>query len=282
MSQTIIAALRISMGIKVSVSCTVLFALLDIVISTVLYTRGSQLIIFRDDVLDFNILHSALDMWGTVILRASLLLGASIGVSWNKEDGPQRVATLSTLILLVCLIIITYALAKMLMLSELEALTQQPWFLSLVAWTCASSLAVTLLWSLLGKQPMSVSSHESGTNSTSSTRGGSEDTEKLVGTGGEEEREAGGERKKQQEKGGQEKEESSSGATLGRLLTFCKKDSGLLSVAVLFLLISAVCEWSRHCNTHLLSHSVFSLTVTMYCNIYNISPAFPLQFITQY
>lgn len=243
MSQTITAALIISMGIKVSVSCTVLFALLDIVISTVLYTRGSQLIIFRDDVLDFNILHSALDIWGTVILRASLLLGASIGVSWNKEDGPQRVATLSTLILLVCLIIITYALAKMLMLSELEALTHQPWFLSLVAWTCASSLAVVLLWSLLGKQPMSVGSHESGTSSTSSTanrgRGGSEDTEKLVGTGGEEEREVGGERKKQQEK-----EETSSGATLGRLLTFCKKDSGLLSVAVLFLLISAVCEWS--------------------------------------
>ncbi|KAG7222161.1 hypothetical protein INR49_016733 [Caranx melampygus] len=215
--------------------------------STVLYTHGAQLIIFREDVLDFNILQSALDIWGTVILRASLLLGASIGVSWNKEDGPPRVATITTLILLVCLVIITYALAKMLMLSELETLTHQPWFLSLVCWTCASSLAVMLLWSLLGKQSMSVRSHESGTNNTNSTsttnRGrSSEDTEKLVGTGGEEEREVGCERKKQQEKGGQEKEETSSGATLGRLLTFCKKDSGLLSVAVLFLLISAVCE----------------------------------------
>lgn len=35
---------------------------------------------------------------------------------------------------------------------------------------------------------------------------------------------------------------TSSGATLGRLLTYCKKDGGLLSVAFLFLLISAVCE----------------------------------------
>ncbi|XP_023253292.1 ATP-binding cassette sub-family B member 9 [Seriola lalandi dorsalis] len=231
------------MGIKVSVSCTVLFVLLDIVVSTVLYTHGSHLIIFRKDVLDFNILRSVLDLWGTVLLRASLLLGASIGVSWNKEDGPPRVVTLTTLILLICLVIITYALAKLLMLSEVEPLTDQPWLLSLICWTCASSLGVMLLWSLLGKQSVSVSTHDSGTSSTSNRGGGdSEDTEKLVGTGGEEERGVGCERKKQKEKGNQEKEKTSSGATLGRLLTFCKKDGGLVSVAVLFLLISAVCE----------------------------------------
>lgn len=36
---------------------------------------------------------------------------------------------------------------------------------------------------------------------------------------------------------------SSSGATLGRLLGYCKKDTGLLSAAVFFLIISAVCEY---------------------------------------
>lgn len=247
------AALIISMGTRVSVSCTVLFVLLDVVISTVLYTHGSQLIIFRDDVLDFNILQSALDLWGTVVLRASLLLGACIGVSWNKQDGPPRVSTLSTLIVLICLVVITYALAKMLMLSELESLTDRPWFLSLVCWTCASSLAVMLLWNLLGRQSAPVSGQVRGDGNVNSTAGGTsrgrggseeEDTEKLVGTGGgEEEREAGGARRRKREEGGQEKEQqSSSGATLGRLLTFCRKDSGLLSVAVLFLLISAVCE----------------------------------------
>ncbi|XP_040899007.1 ATP-binding cassette sub-family B member 9 [Toxotes jaculatrix] len=231
------------MGLRLGVSCTVLFILLDIVITTVLYTHGAHLTIFREEVLDFNILQSALDLWGTVLLRASLLLGASIGVSWNNEDGPPRVTTLNNLILLICLIVITYALAKLLMLSELEPLTHQPWLLSLICWTCASSLGVMLLWRSLGKKPGSVSSHNS---SSSSSRGGGgggcEDTEKLVGSADEEEQDASCERKKRKEEGNEEKEKSSSGATLGRLIAICRKDAWLLSVAVLFLFISAVCE----------------------------------------
>ncbi|XP_070760124.1 ABC-type oligopeptide transporter ABCB9 [Enoplosus armatus] len=234
------------MGIKVAVSCTVLCVLLDVVVTTVLYTHGSPLTTFKKDALDFNILQSALDLWGTALLRASLLLGASIGVTWNREDGPLRVTKLTTLILLICLIVITYTLAKMLMLTELESLAQQPWLLSLICWNCASSLGVMLLWRLLGNESNSASSSSSSSNSNSSSSDGggrgSEDTEKLVETAGQEEQEVGCERKKKEEEGSQEKEKTSSGATLGRLLNYCRKDGGLLSVAVLFLLISAVCE----------------------------------------
>eukprot|EP00064_Thunnus_orientalis_P016497 superscaffoldBa00003285_g16563 len=227
------------MGIKAGVSCTVLYVLLDIVLTTVLYTHGSHLSIFKEDALHFNILQSSLDLWGIVLLRASLLLGASIGVSWNREDGPPRVAKLTTLILLICLSVITYTLAKLLMLSELGPLSQQPWLLSLMCWTCVSSLSVMLLWRLLGKESASVSSQS---GSRSGERGPSGDTEKLVETAGEEEREVGCERKNKKEEATREKEKTSSGATLGRLLNYCRKDGGLLSVAVLFLIISAVCE----------------------------------------
>lgn len=224
------------MGIKVAVSCTVLYVLLDVVVTTVLYAHGSHLSAFRKDALNFNILQSVLDLWGTVLLRASLLLGASIGVSWNREDGPPRVATLTTLILLICLIVITYTLAKMLMLTELGPLTLHPWSLSLICWTCASSLFVVLLWRLLGKESNSHSSTSCGGG------GGTEDTEKLEETAGEEELEVGYERRRKKEEGSQEKEKTSSGATLGRLLSYCRKDGGLLFIAVLFLLISAVCK----------------------------------------
>ncbi|MEQ2201267.1 hypothetical protein XENOCAPTIV_010004 [Xenoophorus captivus] len=144
------------MGTRVSVICALLYIVLDSVITTVLYIKGTQLSSFARDVLDFNILTSALDLWGIVLLRASLLLGASIGVSWNKEDGPPRVAQVTTVILLFCMVIITYALAKLLMLTELEPLSQQPWFLSLIGWTCASSLGVVLLWRQLGRVSSSV------------------------------------------------------------------------------------------------------------------------------
>ncbi|XP_028269051.1 ATP-binding cassette sub-family B member 9-like [Parambassis ranga] len=228
----------ISMGFKIAVSCTMLYVLLDVVTTTVLYIHGSHLDIFRNDVLDFNILQSVLDLWGIMLLRVSLLLGASIGMAWNMVDGPPRVSKLTTLIILVCLIAITYALAKLLMLTELESLTHQPWLLSLICWTCGSSLCVILLWRWLGKESNSVSSR-----SSSGGGRGSEDTEKLVETGGEEEQEVGCERmKKKGEEEKQETEKTSSGATLGRLLAYCKQDAGLLSVAFLFLLISAVCE----------------------------------------
>uniref|UniRef100_A0A3Q0RXD2 ATP-binding cassette, sub-family B (MDR/TAP), member 9 n=1 Tax=Amphilophus citrinellus TaxID=61819 RepID=A0A3Q0RXD2_AMPCI len=223
------------MGIKVAVSCIVSYILLDVVITTVLYIHGSQLTTFTDDALNFNIHQSALDIWGTMLLRAALLLGASIGVSWNKVDAPQRVTKFTTLVLLVCMIIITYSLVKLLMLTEEEtvSLSQQPCLLSLICWTCASSLVITLLWRWLGKESDSVSSR-SGSSSSSRGARGSEDTEKLVETSDEEEHEV--------ESDGKKEEASSSGATLGRLLAYCKKDAGVLSVAVLFLLISAVCE----------------------------------------
>lgn len=222
----LLSVLIISMGINVAVGCIVSYVLLDVVTTTVLYAHGSQLSTFTEDALNFNILQSALDIWGTVLLRASLLLGASLGVTWNKVDGPQRVAKSTSLILLICLIVITYTLAKLLMLTEVS-ISHQPWLLSLICWTCASSLGVMLLWRWLGKEP------ESGSSSSGRGARGREDTEKLVETVGEEEQELGSERKKEKD--------SSSGATLGRLLSYCKKDAELLSVAVLFLIISAVC-----------------------------------------
>uniref|UniRef100_A0A673Z280 ABC-type oligopeptide transporter ABCB9 n=1 Tax=Salmo trutta TaxID=8032 RepID=A0A673Z280_SALTR len=188
------------MGVIVVVSYILLFILVDVIITTVLYLRGCQTAIFTEDVQNFDILHSVLDLWGTMLVRVCLLLGASIGVLWNRVDGPCRVSALGTLTLLICLTVSTYALAKLLMLSEQGDLAHQPWFLSLFSWTCVSVLGTVLLWRLLGRSP-----------NTEVEEKGTED-------------------------------QKNSGATLGRLLSYCSKYAGLLSVAFLFLLISAVCE----------------------------------------
>lgn len=213
------------------VGITLAYVLLDVTVTTIVYIHGSDFSIIKKDLLNFNILWSLLDLWGTVLLRSAILLGACIGVLWNREDGPRRVNKVTAAVVLVCLIIITFTLAKLLLLTELGSLTQQPWALSLLCWTSASSLGILLPWNLLGK----VSKPRRRPNSRDGD--GSEDTEKLVDTGSEGE--------KSSEERGQEKErlkEPNSGATLGRLLAYCKKDGGLLSVAVLFLLISAVCK----------------------------------------
>ncbi|XP_068167092.1 ABC-type oligopeptide transporter ABCB9 [Antennarius striatus] len=219
------------MDSRVAVVGSVLYAVLDFFITTVLYTHGLNFSVFRDDALNFSILQSVLDIWGTALLRAALLLGASVGVSLNDEHGPQRVAKLTSSIIFTSLLVITYSLAKMLMLTELEPLTRQPWALSLICWTCATSAAVLLPWMLLGRSKSTTSCH------SNRGRGGCEDVENLLETAGEEEQEIGFERKEEDEG-----VKTNSGATLGRLLMYCRKDGSLLCVAVVFLLVAAVCE----------------------------------------
>lgn len=212
------------MKVAVIISGNLVFTLVDIVVTTVLYVHGSSLDIFSDELEGFDIHCSTVDLWGTVLIRSSLLFGATIGVFYNRTDGPQRVSNLGTLVSLICLTNMTYALAKLLMLSEEEALMYDPWFLSLFSWTFASAIGIMISWKLMSQTPNSVSERED-----------SEETERLV-DGIETEDESSKKSRKSR------KEHPHSGATISRLLSYCKKDSGLLAIAFFFLLLSAVCE----------------------------------------
>lgn len=211
-----------------AVSCNLLFILVDVVVTTVLYVHGAHPAVFAKDMQDFDVFTSVFDLWGIMLVRVCLLLGASFGVSWNSVDGPRRVLAVGPLCDLLCLVFIAYAVAKLLLFSEQSSLMYDPWFLSLFSWTCASAIGAVCLWRLLGRSPNVVDAPDGG---------GDEDSERLVDQAGEEDEEAEGEK---EQKGA--KEAPRSGATVGRLLSYCREDAGLLAVAVLFLLLSAVCE----------------------------------------
>ncbi|KAJ3603555.1 hypothetical protein NHX12_028300 [Muraenolepis orangiensis] len=220
------------MRVQVAVGVSLVFTVLDLVVSTVLYCHGSHLSI-PEDIRHFDILRSALDLWATVLLRVCPLLGASAGLLWNRGAGPGRVSLLCIPVMLLCLSVGTYALVKLLMRSEgTEALARQPWFLGLFSWTCGAALAVVLLWFLLGKESV---------DGGGGPKGG-EDRERLIDDREEEEEEVGRRSNPKRSQDEEEVKKSSSGATLGRLLTYCFEDKGLLSVAFLFLVVSAVCE----------------------------------------
>lgn len=221
------------MRAAIVLSCNLIFILADTITSTVLYVRGSQLDIFADELVRFDISHSALDLWGTLLVRVALLLGACIGILRNRVDGPRRVSKLSTLITLSCLTIMTYALTKLLIFSEQEVLLVDPWFLSLVTWSCVSAMGTVYLWGILAKTSNAVSDGCS-----------EEETERLVDpladSSCEEEESKRMSGKRKQCKG--TKENTDSRATVGRLLSYCRKDALLLAVAFFFLMLSAVCE----------------------------------------
>lgn len=205
-------------------AAAVVFALLDLVVTTVLYTHGLDFSLFQSDVLNFSMTLSSVDVWAATLLKAALLLGASLGVLWNREDGPRRVAWMATPLLLLCMVIVSYSLAKLLLRAEEGPLDQQPWFLSLVCWTCVSTPGLLLPWTLLGRS----------SRSRSTTR--SEETKRLVDAASGEEQV--GEEGREKQKA----EAVSSSATLGRLLSYCRKDGALLFVAFLFLCVAATCE----------------------------------------
>ncbi|KAG9261464.1 ATP-binding cassette sub-family B member 9 [Astyanax mexicanus] len=223
------------MRLMVIVACNLSFIFIDFVVTTVLYVQGSGLDIFTDDFQDFSLTHSVLDLWGTLIVRASLLLGGTAGVVWNRSDGPGRAANLSTLVVLAGLTVLTYALAKLLMFSEEGELMYDPWFLGLFSWTCVASVGTMFFWKFLTKMPEhGVADGDEG-----------EDQERLVDQREEVEKEVeeeDGERRTSATEKKGAKGQPNSGATVGRLLSYCKKDSGLLTVAFFFLLLSAVCE----------------------------------------
>ncbi|GAA6109889.1 ATP-binding cassette sub-family B member 9 isoform X1 [Tachysurus ichikawai] len=211
------------MRLAVVVGCTFAFVLVDTVISTVLYVQWSGPNSFLDDILDFDIYRSVLDLWLVLLVRSCLLVGASVGILMNQHDGPRRVACMDTLIVLVGLTILSYALAKLLIFSEMGDLMHDPWFLGFFSWTCISAMGSVFFWKLL--------------SSTNVASLGVGESERLLDGGEEEEQEEEGDTRRYQTK-----QKLNSRATLGRLLLYCKEDAGLLSLAFFFLLLSAVCE----------------------------------------
>lgn len=211
------------MRLTVVVGSIFTFVLVDNVVSTLLYVQWSGPNSFLDDILDFDVRRSVLDLWMVLLVRSCLLFGASVGVLMNQQDGPKRVASLDTLVVLIGLTMLSYALAKLLIFSEMGALMHDPWFLSFFSWTCISAMGSVFFWKLLSNADVSSS--------------GVGERERLVDGGEEEEREEEGEMR-----GKEVKQKPNSGATLGRLLSYCKEDTGLLSLAFFFLLLSAVCE----------------------------------------
>lgn len=235
------------------IGCIFTYVLVDTVVSTVLYLQWSRptLNAFLDDVLDFDVHRSVLDLWVMHLLGSCVLFGASVGVLKNQQDGPKRVASSDTLMVLIGLTMLSYALAKLLIFSETGALMHNPWFLSLFSWTCVSAMGCVFFWKLLSKADV--------------TSSGEGDRETLVDAGEEEEQvEA------DDTRGKEAKQKANSGATLGRLLSYCKEDAGLLSLAFFFLLLSAVCEFIH-------PYTPLTLTAIIYhYGIYNILNCTPI------
>ncbi|MGH0168552.1 UNVERIFIED_CONTAM: hypothetical protein FKN15_054383 [Acipenser sinensis] len=126
-------------------------------LTTLLYIRGVHTERFVQDLNNFDVYRSVVDLWAASLVRSSLLMGAAIGVSRNTTEGPKRVKDLETFTIVMCLLTGMYSVIKLLLYSEVMESLSDPWFLCLVAWTCVSALATFLTWKLHSLvQPLTV------------------------------------------------------------------------------------------------------------------------------
>ncbi|KAM6155784.1 ABC-type oligopeptide transporter ABCB9 [Rhynchocyon petersi] len=190
-----------------AVVATLAFMSIDVSVTTAIYVLSHLDRSLLEDIRDFNIFDSVLDLWAACLYRSCLLLGATIGVAKNSALGPQRLRTSWPVITLVCLGVGIYAMVKLLLFSEVRRPIQDPWFWALFVWTYVSLAASFLLWWLL-----------------STVRPDSESLEQGVGS---------------------ETEgfpEQASRATLKKLLSYTKPDMAFLVAATFFLVVAALGE----------------------------------------
>ncbi|XP_051887863.1 ABC-type oligopeptide transporter ABCB9-like isoform X2 [Pristis pectinata] len=117
-----------------------IFISLDELISSILYTHGYVTNQFQSDIKEFDISSSFIDLWALCFFRFCLIFGTSIGISMNRIDGPKRLKSAEKCLSLVCLMMPSYAIIKMLLYSETEIFPDDPWFWGLFVWTFISSL----------------------------------------------------------------------------------------------------------------------------------------------
>ncbi|XP_077164365.1 ABC-type oligopeptide transporter ABCB9 [Paroedura picta] len=203
-----------------AVAGTLAFIGVDVTVTTLLYEHSRSAGNILQDLKHFNIFDSMLDIWGACLYRSCLLLGAAIGVAKNTNYGPKRLKVSRIFITLVCLAVGIYALAKLLLYSEVRKTIQSPWFWSLFAWTYLSLAATFFLWKLLSS--VKPARETLGINSESRTE--AEEVGDPVSLGA------------------RPKKEEASAATICKLLSYTKPDVHFLVVAFFFLLVAALGE----------------------------------------
>ncbi|PIK38343.1 putative ATP-binding cassette sub-family B member 9 [Apostichopus japonicus] len=210
------------------------FVFLDIGLSFLFWIHGKNLNMLRE-VSNFNILTSMVDLFLASILRGSVLIGAILGFLHNPHQASKRLTKGKLFVNLVCMFIILYAIAKLLMYWESVRDMRKPWFWCLFVWTFIASLLMVVLWRYLGSLTLS-----SGSQSTLYVNHTGEDgeTRPLLGNNSEEETTI-GKNKKGNEKEEEEEANGSSTSAIWQLIRYSKPDIPYMLIAFVALLIAA-------------------------------------------
>lgn len=128
-----------------------IWALLDVLLSTVLIVRGRFDRLHPEVFISVNgYACSLLDIWILGAIRSVLIIGSLLGVVYNPVDGTDRLKLLSRVIKLAAVLMWSYTQIKMLIYIENTVDLSPEWFWPFFVWSEICALMFVVNWRLLG------------------------------------------------------------------------------------------------------------------------------------
>lgn len=93
---------------------------------------------FADKIFDYN--SAELDLWALCIIRLAVVVGALVGVVFNRRNGPFCIGDFSLVFICIGVAMASYSPVKLLALAEIRKdFSDIPWFWTLFSWNIFAS-----------------------------------------------------------------------------------------------------------------------------------------------
>ncbi len=213
-----------------AVTCSILLALLDVLVSSLFYGNGGALLLehFGEAIRGYDFRRSLFDLWILSILRFSFIVGCAIGVLRNRKRGPERARFVFVVVVCLSLTMFSYSLMKLLAVHEIPgSLSERHWFWALFVWNAIAAALMSVCWTLLSRKQLD-----------ESVLSGSVEQQKLLAINMRLDDADGRKPKAGQDMKSEETAlERESMTLLQRLLAYCKAEWVLYSFGFLFLFL---------------------------------------------
>jgi len=210
--------------VKMAVCCRLLivlvFAFSDISVATLTFGFLGKI---RTDISSYSFATSVIEFWFCAIVRSAVLCGVVIGRLCNKTDGQQRLLYTWPASTVVAVLMMMFAVVKMLAYTEVNG--QSAIFWCQFAWMLVASVTFHAGFVILRR----TRNVDSVVVNTSINTEDSEQQPLLYGSSNEEI--------------SSDKATGEKMSVVLRLLSYSKPDAHLISIAFIFMVISAVCMY---------------------------------------
>ena len=221
----------VKMKRRITASLAFVLSVIDISVSTVLYSHGSQFIKqFKLDILHFTYNTSMFDLWILGIIRVLVYLGSLLALAYNPVESLWRIRKTKRLTVILMVMFWMYSIIKLMISSE-STEPRDSWFFALFAWSFVSAMLFPMHFAIIRSVTFSRNVKTLLINETSV-----DDTEALLNNGDCNH----GKQEDENSEKSESVEPKASKVTIGTMISYTKPDLPYLLLAFVFLLTAAV------------------------------------------